>query len=83
MRRSVYIKLGLTQRGDVIMMPCLLILLVQLYLKPLASDFKSIHLINGLLCGPGILKANKSNSFAFAILFRHDSSAQNGAKPLK
>lgn len=76
------IVLGLTEGGDVVGL-CLLILLVELYLKPLAPDLEPVHLLNGILRGPGILKTDKPNALTLAILFRHDPGTQNRPKLLK
>jgi hypothetical protein len=76
------IVLSLTQRRYVIGL-CLLILLVELYLKPLAPDLKSIHLFNRILRRPRILKADKPNPLTLAILLRHYPRTQNRSKLLK
>ena len=61
----------------------LLVFLVQLHFQSFSSHFESVHFINRIKSRPRILKTYKPNSFAFSILFSHDSCTQDISKLLK
>ena len=59
----------------------LLVLLIELNLEALAPDLKAIHLLNGLLCGLRVIKADKANPLGLAVLLGHDPGGVDVAEP--
>ncbi len=80
--KSVNIKFRLAQRRY-LMRFSLLIFLVQFHFEPFSSYLKSIHFFDRIKGRSRVFKTDESDSFAFSVLFCHNSRAQNIAEFFK